>query len=191
MDQTAAARREGSQDGIERRFLARGWRQRLSRDDAHGHGDTAFRRSGHGQRPASAGSRRRARLQGRRPAAAGAARLRRCRRSRLRRERTGCRRALRSPSRARWTSVWATTTVSTSAPRSPAPDPSSPCCSPPPAITSSATSSSASCGARGLIRKTTRLVDTDLGQFWPRPGQQPGSDQPGIRSARKGSRQDV
>jgi len=27
----------------------------------------------------------------------------------------------------------------------------------------------ASCGARGFIRKT-RLVDTDLGQFWPSPG---------------------
>jgi DNA-binding NarL/FixJ family response regulator len=26
-----------------------------------------------------------------------------------------------------------------------------------------------SCGARGFVSKT-RLVDTDLGQFWPRPG---------------------
>ena len=39
----------------------------------------------------------------------------------------------------------------------------------------------ASCGVRGFIRKT-RLIDTDLGQFWPRPGHQP---------ARKRSREEV
>jgi DNA-binding NarL/FixJ family response regulator len=46
------------------------------------------------------------------------------------------------------------------------------------------------CGARGFIRKT-RLVDTDLGQFWPSPGHQTAPDQPAIRSVQKRGRQEA